>query len=220
MPETIKNMHLLLYGMAVLGTAGVLGMLTTHLSYRRMLKNTKDEKKGSKRKWPELWKIRDRLLMRMNRLVWYPSLLSIALLVTAVFLYSNGENAEGLPLLYLYLETGVLVSLLLFRQGLDFAFREEVLITSLKDYVEQAKGQMVRPQDTMEVEEDVHVVSPGALRGGSSDDPVEDALQKEAMIDHITESIRQTAAAGSHFRNMLTDEEEEIMREIIKEFMS
>lgn len=42
---------------------------------------------------------------------------------------------------------------------------------------------------------------------------------KEEIIDHIAESIRQTAAAGSHFSRMLTPEEEEIMREIIREFM-
>ena len=44
------------------------------------------------------------------------------------------------------------------------------------------------------------------------------ALQEE-MVEKITSSIRQTAATGSHFSKMLTPEEEEIMREIIREFM-
>ena len=42
---------------------------------------------------------------------------------------------------------------------------------------------------------------------------------KEQVVDKITASIRQTAASGSHFSKMLTPEEEEIMREIIREFM-
>ena len=43
--------------------------------------------------------------------------------------------------------------------------------------------------------------------------------EKEEIVEHIAQSIRQTAAAGSHFSMMLTPEEEEIMREIIREFM-
>ena len=43
--------------------------------------------------------------------------------------------------------------------------------------------------------------------------------EKEEIVEHIADSIRQTAAAGSHFSRMLSPEEEEIMREIIREFM-
>ena len=39
-------------------------------------------------------------------------------------------------------------------------------------------------------------------------------------VDKITSSIKQTAASGSHFSKMLTPEEEKIMREIIREFMT
>ena len=46
-----------------------------------------------------------------------------------------------------------------------------------------------------------------------------DGAAKEAIVEHIAESIRQTAATGSHFSKMLSPEEEEIMREIIREFM-
>ena len=44
-------------------------------------------------------------------------------------------------------------------------------------------------------------------------------LLQEEIVDKITRSIRQTAATGSHFSKMLSPEEEEIMREIIREFM-
>ena len=46
-----------------------------------------------------------------------------------------------------------------------------------------------------------------------------DEAVKEEIVEHIADSIRQTAAAGSHVSGMLTPEEDEIMREIIREFM-
>ena len=47
-----------------------------------------------------------------------------------------------------------------------------------------------------------------------------DPVLQEEIVDRITRSIRQTAATGSHFSKMLSPEEEEIMREIIREFMN
>ena len=88
--------------------------------------------------------------------------------------------------------------LLLFRQALDFSYKEELVMSTLADYVEQMRTW---------VEE-----IPAAKKA----DPV---LQEE-VVDKITSRIRQTAASGSHFSKMLTPEEEEIMREIIREFMN
>lgn len=196
MLETLMKLHLLFYGMAVMGVLGIGGMLTTNLTYRRMLKNT-EKVRNLKEKWLNLWKSRDRLLQRMNRLVWYPSLVSTALLGIALFLTTKRELQEGLPLRYLYLGAAVPVSLLLLRQTLDFSYRQDLVANSLADYVEQAKCYV----------EEIPVIQ--------RNDPV---LQEE-MVEKITASIRQTAATGSHFSKMLTPEEEEIMRDIIREFM-
>lgn len=196
MLETLMKLHLLFYGMAVMGALGIGGMLTTNLTYRRMLKNT-EKVRNLKEKWLNLWKSRDRLLQRMNRLVWYPSLVSTALLGIALFLTTKRELQEGLPLRYLYLGAAVPVSLLLLRQTLDFSYRQDLVANSLADYVEQAKCYV----------EEIPVIQ--------RNDPV---LQEE-MVEKITASIRQTAATGSHFSKMLTPEEEEIMRDIIREFM-
>ena len=101
-------------------------------------------------------------------------------------------------MLYLYIGAAVPVTLLLLRQGLDFSYKEELVMASLADYVEQVRTwveEIPVPQKT---------------------DPV---LQEE-IVDRITRSIRQTAATGSHFSKMLSPEEEEIMREIIREFMN
>ena len=189
MLETIMKLNIPLYVMTSMGCIGGLGMLATNLTYRRMIRNTQ-RLQNLKEKWLNLWKSRDRLWHRMNRFVWYPSLFCTFLLALSVFLNSRLGHREGLPMLYLYIGAAVPVALLLLRQGLDFSYKEELVMASLADYVEQVRTWV----------EEVPVP------------------QKE-MVDKITRSIRQTAATGSHFSKMLSPEEEEIMREIIREFM-
>ena len=134
MLEKIMNLHILLYSMAALGALGAIGMLTTNLTYRRMLKSTGSKTTGVKNtqgagssqqislkeKWLRLWKTRDRLLHRMNRLVWYPALLSTAVLGCAIYFSKMLRIEEGLPLTYLYVGATVPVVLMLLRQALDF----------------------------------------------------------------------------------------------------
>ena len=197
MLEKIMNLHLLLYAMVMLGGLGAMGMLATHLTYRRLIRKNTELKSNLKEKWMNLWKTRDKLLNRMNRLVWYPSLFCTALLGMAFFLSTRNMGWDGMPLAYLYVGAIVPAALLLLRQALDFTYREELLMNTLSDYVEHVRTWV----------EEVP----------ASEKPDETA--KEAIVEHIAESIRQTAATGSHFSRMLTPEEEEIMREIIREFM-
>lgn len=117
---------------------------------------------------------------------------------TVCFLNSRLGYREGLSMLYLYIGAAVPVVLLLLRQALDFSYKEELVMATLADYVEQVRTWV----------EEVPVAE--------KPDPV---LQEE-IVDKITRSIRQTAATGSHFSKMLSPEEEEIMREIIREFMN
>ena len=189
MLETIMKLNIPLYVMTSMGCIGGLGMLATNLTYRRMIRNTQ-RLQNLKEKWLNLWKSRDRLWHRMNRFVWYPSLFCTFLLALSVFLNSRLGHREGLPMLYLYIGAAVPVALLLLRQGLDFSYKEELVMASLADYVEQVRTWV----------EEVPVL-------------------QEEIVDKITRSIRQTAATGSHFSKMLSPEEEEIMREIIREFM-
>ena len=197
MLEKIMNLHLLLYAMLVLGGFGALGMLATHLTYRRLIRKNTDVRSNLKEKWMKLWKTRDKLLNRMNRLVWYPSLFCTVLLGLAFFLSSGNTKWDGMPLAYLYVGALIPAVLLLLRQALDFTYREELLINTFSDYVEHVRTWV----------EEVPV----------AEKPNE--AEKEEIVEHIAQSIRQTAAAGSHFSMMLTPEEEEIMREIIREFM-
>ena len=130
-------------------------------------------------------------------MVWYPSLFCTALLVTAISLTATGAGQKGVPLAYLYVGAIVPAALLLLRQALDFTYKEELIMNTLSDYVEQVR---IWTEET-----------PAAGKP--------DEASREEIVEHIAESIRQTAAAGSHFSRMLTPEEEEIMREIIREFM-
>ena len=196
MLEKIMDLHILLYAMAALGGLGAVGMLATHLTYRRLIRKNTGIKTNLKEKWLNLWKTRDRLLNRMNRMVWYPSLLSTSLLGAAFWFFNR--NQEGLSLGYLYVGAIIPAALLLLRQALDFTYKEELLMNTLADYVEQVRTW---------VEE---IPAPAKV----------DEAEKEEIVEHIAESIRQTAAAGSHFSRMLTPEEQEIMREIIREFMN
>lgn len=219
MLEEIMSRNLLLYCMAGLGGLGAAGMFTTQLSYRRFLRHTQEEKSGLKEKWLKLWRTRDRLLAQMNRFVWYPALFSTALLALAVFLTGRMQQATGLSLDYLYLGTAIPILLLLFRQAMDFTYREELLMDALKDYVDHAKR-----EERSEVKLDGSAYTAGRqtadVQTVSKEDRIDESLRREAMVEQITESIRQTAAAGSHFRDMLSPEEEEIMREVIREFLT
>ena len=197
MLEMIMKLNIPLYVMTSMGCIGGLGMLATNLTYRRMIRNTQ-RLQNLKEKWLNLWKSRDRLWHRMNRFVWYPSLFCTFLLGLSVFLNSRLGYREGLSMLYLYIGAAVPVVLLLLRQALDFSYKVELVMATLADYVEQVRTWV----------EEVPVAE--------KPDPV---LQEE-IVDKITRSIRQTAATGSHFSKMLSPEEEEIMREIIREFMN
>ena len=159
-----------------------------------------------KEKWLNLWKTRDKLLNRMNFMVWGPSLVSTACLITAVFMTSQPSINNGLPLSYLYVGTAVPVALLVLRQILDFTYREELIMNSLADYILQAK----KPREAV----------PSARKYEPAPEvKKKDPVLQEEMVERIAASIRQTAATGSHFSKMLSPEEEEIMREIIREFM-
>ena len=204
MLERIMDLQILLYLMTVLGTAGAIGMLAVHLTYRRTLRKTKATT-NLREKWLNLWKTRDKLLNRMNFLVWIPSLLSTVCLGMSLFFISRIRDSRGLPMSYLYIGTAVPIVLLVLRQALDFSFKEELVMNSLADYILQARSCKENPPAARKYE------TPAAGKP--------DEASREEIVEHIAESIRQTAAAGSHFSRMLTPEEEEIMREIIREFM-
>ena len=86
------DLQILLYLMTVLGTAGAIGMLAVHLTYRRTLRKTKATT-NLREKWLNLWKTRDKLLNRMNS--WYGFHRCYLLYVWECrFLYPESVTAE------------------------------------------------------------------------------------------------------------------------------
>ena len=138
MLEKIMDLQILFCIMAASGASGAVGMLAVHLTYRRILRRT-NAVTSLKEKWLNLWKTRDKLLNRMNLLVWIPSLLSTGCLVLAVWFVTRLDWTDGLPLRYLYLGTVIPVGLMILRQALDFAYREELVMNSLADYILSVK---------------------------------------------------------------------------------
>ena len=195
MLHKLMDMHVFFYGMIVSGAVGALEMFIVHLTYRRRLKNT-SHLSNLREKWLTLWKSRDRLSRKMNRWVWYPSLFCVFFMGAQVFLASKLSMEEGVSLVYFYVGAGIPLCLLLFRQFLDFSYKEELMVDTLADYIDQGRKK----------QEQTAVV-------------VEDPAIQDVMVDQIARSIRETAAAGSRFSRLLAAEEEELMRESIREFM-
>ena len=123
----------------------------------------------------------------------------------AFFCYETwiGARTSAAVSVYRY---GSPVALLILRQALDFSYKEELVTNSLADYILQARSRRENPPTARKYE---------PQQTAQKTDPV----LREEMVERIASSIRQTAATGSHFSKMLSPEEEEIMREIIREFM-
>lgn len=195
MIDRLLDMQILFYCMIGTGVLGALGMFIVNRTYKRRVK-LMSQITVLRDKWTRLWKSRDRLLHHMNRWVWYPSLACIFFLGIAMILGARSGPGDGLALRYLYTGVVVPLCLLLLRQVLDISYREELLVDSIADYIDEA-------QDMME-EKQVDRLAPQA---------------QEELVDHIAQCIKESAATRGRFGQMLSPEEEAIMREVIKEFM-
>ena len=123
MLETMMELHVPLYLMGGAGSARR-GGHGSHKPYLQKNDETRGHLENLKEKWLNLWKTRDKLLHRMNRLVWYPALLSHDPSGDGCFQESRFIGRRGLPMSYLYVGAAVPVVLLLLRQILDFLIRK------------------------------------------------------------------------------------------------
>ena len=65
---------------------------------------------------------------------------SAVILGCAIYFSQTLRIEQGLPLTYLYVGATVPVTLLLLRQALDFSYKEELVMDTLTDYVEQMRS--------------------------------------------------------------------------------
>jgi hypothetical protein len=100
---------------------------------------------------------------------------------------------------YILAGIGSLALSLLFRQFLGFSNKEDMILDSLTDHMDNhASVAMETPKTGTDTRK----------------------KEKDKMIAQVTEGIKQTAASGNKFSHLLTPEEEDIMRDVIKEYLS
>lgn len=196
MLHRMMDMQILLYAMAGIGLLGILGMAATCLMYRRRMKKA-GQTSDRKEKWLNFCSGRDKWKRQMNRWVWVPSLASAFLLcLAAVLLRKNFETGTSLAA---YFQAGTLVPLVLLivRRALEFVEKEDEIFRSMIEYMEEGCRQ---------------IASVPAAAAVSKE-------QEDAMVDYVAGSIKERSGEKGRFGELLSPEEEEIMREVIREFM-
>ena len=86
---------------------------------------------------------------------------------------------------------------MLLRLFLGFGQKEDMILDGLTDYIENRTIPEKKAEVVSELKED-----------------------RDSLAAQVTEGIRQTAASSSKFSQFLTPEEEDIMREVIKEYLT
>lgn len=196
MLQKIMDMQILLYAMAGMGALGALGMAVTRFSYKRRLQ--KDSSLTDlKEKWLKHCSSRDELMHQMNRWVWMPSLVCVFLLCLSVIISKIFLHTGIAPSIYFQTGIAVPVALLIIRQTLDFSYKEDTIYHSMANYIEESCRQAAAVQASVAASRE----------------------QQDAMVDYVAGSIRESSGEKGRFGELLSPEEEEIMREVIREFM-
>lgn len=217
--------NLLLYGMIVAGILGVFCIAMVDRFYSRTMRDLRriTEPKG---KWtkeflneyqmrltreqeinnPEVF-IRTQLvkgkvlginLQKWKQGIGFGALLCFLLMMAAVYGTYRYEEAEMMRYQYILVGAGIFALLLLMKQFMGFISKEDIILDGLMDYMENTSK---APKPEVQLE---------AVREQT----------REELINRVTEGIQQTAASGTKFSHMLTPEEEHIMREVIREYLT
>lgn len=196
MLHKIMDMHILLYAMVGMGILGILGMAAVCLGYRRrVLRDSRSP--DLKERWLRSWGSRDEWIRRMNRWVWVPSFISTLLLCLAMVFAKMVFQTGTVPSLYIQVGVTVPLVLLVMRQALDLSYKEEHIFCSMADHIEESCRKAADARAEMAVSRE----------------------QEDAMVDHVAGSIKERTGEKGRFGELLSPEEEEIMREVIREFM-
>lgn len=225
MLHEMMEQNLLLYGMIVAGILGVFCIAMVDRFYSRAMRDLRriTEPKG---KWtkeflneyqmrltreqeitnPEVF-IRTQLvkgkvlgihLQKWKQGIGFGALLCFLLMMAAVYGTYRYEEAELMRYQYILVGAGIFALLLLMKQFMGFISKEDIILDGLMDYMENT-SKTQKPELQLE-----------AVREQT----------REELIDRVTEGIQQTAASGTKFSHMLTPEEEHIMREVIREYLT
>lgn len=223
MLNSILENHALFYGIALLTSVGTIWLLLVNAFYDRtirdmarmddpksrwmkeflknyQMKTLKNEKIQNAEAFIRTQMITGKsfgvFIYRLRRWSGYCGLACIVLM--GIGLYGSYLHAYTDIVRYQYLMAGAVSALvlLLIRPFLCFNQKEDMILDGLIDYIENHEIIPNRPEIAVAVQPD-----------------------PDSLAAQVTEGIRQTAASSSRFSQMLTPEEEDIMREVIKEYL-
>lgn len=137
-------------------------------------------------------------LQKWKQGIGYGAFVCFLLMMAAVYGTYRYQEEELMRYQYILVGAGVFALLLLMKQFMGFMNKEDIILDGLMDYMENTSRS---PRQEIEV------------------DAVKEQTREE-LIDRVTEGIRQTAASETKFSHMLTPEEEHIMREVIREYLT
>ncbi len=217
--------NVLLYGMIAMGILGILCIMAVNRFYNKALYDLR-RMTEPKAKWtkefineyqtrcsnnqeivnPEVF-IRSQLLKgkvlgisleKWKQGIGLGAILCFALMMAAVYGSYQYENSPMFRYEYVLAGAGILALLILIRQLLGFGGKEDMVIDGYQDYVENTST---------------------AKRDNSVDFERSKEEAREALIEQVTEGIRQTAASNTKFSHLLSPEEEHIMKEVIRAYL-
>lgn len=225
MLHNLMEQNLLLYGMIGAGILGILCIAVVDGFYGKVIRDLRriTEPKG---KWtkeflneyqmrrareqeitnPEVF-IRTQLvrgrtlgitLQKWKQGIGYGALLCFLMMMAAVYGTYHYQEVELMRSQYILTGAGIFTLLLLMKQFMGFMSKEDMILDGLMDYLENTSH---APKQETEME---------AVKEQA----------REELINQVTEGIRQTAASDTKFSHMLTPEEEHIMREVIREYLT
>lgn len=150
-------------------------------------------------------------LHRMKRVSGYMAYLCVLLIGASA--YAGYTLSYPLERVYahIFLGAGIIAALLLLKQSLGFGNKEDMVLDGWIDYLE---NRAAPPAAETAAAPGKEAAAPKIAASNS-----EQEKKQEELISQVEAGIRQTAAADSRFSRLLSPEEENIMREVIREYM-
>lgn len=173
---------------------------------------------------------------RMKGIMWYAFVLSFLFMGIACYLGTKAgtwtiQNPFSQPQLILA-GIGVPVGLVLIRQFLGISYQEKCICADLLDYMENTsqvwtkdKLKTVTPIREEIPAQPISQTKPARMpKRDRNQKAVSQEREKEAVkekiMEQISRGIQETAASKGKYEHLLSKEEEQIIRDVISEFLT
>ena len=216
--------NLLLYGMVIAGFLGISCVAVVDQFYSKIIRDihrindprvkwTKSflaeyQKRLDKKQEmnnPEVFirsqlsrgKILGMSLTRWKQGIGYGAIICFLLMMAAIYGTYQYQEIEMARYQYILVGSGIFALLLLMKQFMGFISKEDMILDGLMDYME---NRTIIPEK------------------GPAEEKVMEQLREE-LVTRIAEGVTQTAAGNNRYSQMLTPEEDKIMRDVIRAYI-